>query len=232
MKKYLLLPVCGMLIGLSLTGCQENDRMLYEEKPAVYFSSVTEKDSIIYSFAAGLTDEDVVSVPVRIIGVSTNGDRNISIEVDPVSTAKENVHYKDIPESVVLKAGEVETTIKVNVMNKDLKDGDVSLILNLKSNDDFNLGYSGSLKAKLVITDQLVQPSYWRIPLSLYYGAYSKAKHRLCIQLQGFDFPEQLDYTAISSYMSYGRMVYNYLLQTPIWDEDTQTWITADWSPL
>lgn len=232
MKKYLLLPVCGMLIGLSLTGCQENDRMLYEEKPAVYFSSVTEKDSIIYSFAAGLTDEDVVSVPVRIIGVSTNGDRNISIEVDPVSTAKENVHYKDIPESVVLKAGEVETTIKVNVMNKDLKDGDVSLILNLKSNDDFNLGYSGSLKAKLVITDQLVQPSYWRIPLSLYYGAYSKAKHRLCIQLQGFDFPEKLDYTAISSYMSYGRMVYNYLLQTPIWDEDTQTWITADWSPL
>ncbi len=232
MKKYLLLPVCGLLIGLSLTGCQENDRMLYEEKPAVYFSSVTEKDSIIYSFAAGLTDEDVVSVPVRIIGVSTNGDRNISIEVDPVSTAKENVHYKDIPESVVLKAGEVETAIKVNVMNKDLKGGDVSLILNLKSNDDFDLGYSGSLKAKLVITDQLVQPSYWRIPLSLYYGAYSKAKHRLCIQLQGFDFPEQLDYTAISSYMSYGRMVYNYLLQTPIWDEDTQTWITADWSPL
>ncbi len=232
MKKYLLLHVCGMLIGLSLTGCQENDRVLYEEKPAVYFSSLTEKDSIIYSFAAGLADEDVVSVPVRIIGVSTNTDRNISIEVDPVSTAKENVQYKDIPESVVLKAGEVETAINVNVMNKELKDGDVSLILNLKSNADFDLGYSGSLKAKLVITDQLVQPSYWRIPLSLYYGAYSKAKHRLCIQLQGFDFPEKLDYTAISSYMSYGRMVYNYLLQTPIWDEDTQEWITADWSPL
>ncbi len=232
MNKNIFVPVYGMLVGLSLMGCQENDRMLYEEKPAVYFSSVTDKDSIIYSFAAGLTDEDVVSVPIRIIGVSTTVDRNISIEVDPASTAKENVQYKDLPQSVVLKAGEVETDIKVNVMNKELEDGDVSLILDLRSNDDFDLGYSGSLKAKLVITDQLVQPSYWRIPLSLYYGAYSKAKHRLCIQLQGFDFPEKLDVTAISSYMSYGRMVYNYLLQTPIWDEDTQKWITADWSPL
>ena len=117
-------------------------------------------------------------------------------------------------------------------MNEDLKNGDVKLILNLKSSEDFDLGYTGSLKAKLVITDQLVKPSYWDMPLSLYYGTYSKAKHRLCIQLQGFDFPKEMDYSVVTSYMSYGRIVYNYLVQTPIWDEDTQSWITADWSPL
>ena len=221
-----------MLIGFSLWGCQENERMLYEEKPAVYFSTVTEKDSIFYSFASGLKDEDVVSIPVRIIGASVDKDRSISVEVDPVSTAKEGVHYKNLPKSVVLEAGDIETAVNITVMNEDLKNGDVKLILNLKSSEDFDLGYAGSLKAKLVITDQLVKPSYWDMPLSLYYGAYSKAKHRLCIQLQGFDFPEEMDFTLVTSYMSYGRMVYNYLLQTPIWDEDTQSWITADWSPL
>ena len=113
-----------------------------------------------------------------------------------------------------------------------MEDGDVSLILDIVPNADFDNGYTDRQKAKLVITNQLVQPSYWKMPLSLYYGAYSKAKHRLCIQIQGFDFPEKLDYNQISDYMSYGRMVYNYLLKTPVWDEDTQTWITADWSPM
>lgn len=232
MKKFVLVNVWAILIGCSLLGCQENERMLYVEKPAVYFSSLTEKDSISYSFASGLKDEDVVSIPVRIIGTSVDKDRTIAVEIDPVSTAKEGVHYKDLSKSVVLKAGDVESNVKMTVVNKDLENGDVKLILNLKPSNDFDLGYAGSLKAKLIITDQLVKPSYWDMPLSLYYGAYSKAKHRLCIQLQGFDFPEAMDFAFVSDYMSYGRMVYNYLVKTPIWDEDTQTWVTADWSPL
>ena len=52
------------------------------------------------------------------------------------------------------------------------------------------------------------------------------------IGLQGFDFPEKLEFGMIPAYMSYGRMVYNYLLKNPVWDEETQKWITADWSPL
>lgn len=219
-------------MGLSLLGCQENERVIYSEKGAVYFSSVTEEDSIFYSFASGLKDEDVVSIPIKIIGTSISQDRTISIEVNPESTAKEGVHYKDLSKTTVLKAGDVEAILKVTVQNKELVNGDVKLILNLIPNEDFDLGYAGSLKAKLVITDQLVKPLYWDMPLSLYYGAYSKAKHRLCIQLQGFDFPETMDYSIVSDYMSYGRIVYNYLLKTPVWDEDTQAWITADWSPL
>lgn len=231
MKKILLINVWAILM-LSLLGCQENERVIYSEKGAVYFSSVTEEDSIFYSFASGLKDEDVVSIPIKIIGTSISQDRTISIEVNPESTAKEGVHYKDLSKTTVLKAGDVEAILKVTVQNKELVNGDVKLILNLIPNEDFDLGYAGSLKAKLVITDQLVKPLYWDMPLSLYYGAYSKAKHRLCIQLQGFDFPETMDYSIVSDYMSYGRIVYNYLLKTPVWDEDTQAWITADWSPL
>lgn len=206
--------------------------MIYSDKGAVYFSSVTEEDSIFYSFASGLKDEDIVSIPIKIIGTSISQNRTISIEVNPESTAKEGIHYKDLAKTIVLKAGDVEAILKVTVLNKELTNEDVKLILGLMPNEDFDLGYAGSLKAKLVITDQLVKPLYWDMPLSLYYGAYSRAKHRLCIQLQGFDFPETMDYSIVSDYMSYGRIVYKYLLKTPVWDEDTQAWITADWSPL
>lgn len=215
-----------------LTGCSENERMIYAEKAAVYFSGTTEKDSIFYSFASGLKDEDVVHIPVRIIGTAAMHDRTILWEVDEESTAREGVHYKKLSETVVLKANRVETGIEVTVLNKELQNGDAKLILKLKPNQDFDLGYAGSLKAKLVITGQLVAPSYWEMPLSLYYGSYSKTKHRLCIQIQGFDFPAVFDRSKIGDYMSYGRMVYNALLQNPLWDEETQQWITADWSPF
>lgn len=142
MKKFLLVNVWAILIGCSLLGCQENERVLYAEKPAVYFSSVTEEDSLFYSFASGLTDEDVVSIPVRIIGTSVDKDRSVSIAVDPESTAKKGVHYKDVGESVLLKAGSVETDIQVTVMNKELENGDVKLILDLKPSEDFDLGYA------------------------------------------------------------------------------------------
>ncbi|MGN0280805.1 MAG: DUF4843 domain-containing protein [Prevotella sp.] len=234
MKKIIFLAYAAAVMAMAgmTTACTENDHPLYEEKPRAYFSSLTDADSISYSFASGAKEEDVVNIPLRIIGESTDTDRKVAIEVSPLSTAIEGVHYSDLTKEVTVKAGDVTADVTLKVYDKQLEDGDVTLLLNILSNDDFDKGYGDRLTAKLVITNQLVMPSYWKIPLSLYYGAYSKAKHQLCIQIQGFDFPATLDYNMISDYMSYGRMVYNYLLKTPIWDEDTQTWITADWSPL
>ncbi len=231
-KEYVHALWVSVLSVLGLMSCQENEHMIYGEKAAVYFSTLTENDSLSYSFAAGLTEEDVVSIPVTIIGEQSPEVRKIAFSVDPASTAVEGTHFKNLPAEQLLPAGAVETSIDVTVMDNELENGDVTLILNLETNDDFDLGYKGRRQAKLVITNQLVKPSYWDMPLSLYYGSYSKAKHRLCIQIQGFDFPPAMDFNYIQDFMSYGRMVYNYLLKTPIWDEDTQTWITADWSPL
>ncbi len=215
-----------------ITGCQENEQMMFNEKPSVYFSNITASDSMAYSFASGKVKEDTVIVPVKIIGEAANYDREITFSIDASSTAKEGVQYKAMDKKVVLPAGKVETQIKVVVFDKDLDQSDASLIVGLVPNDNFNLGYGDRLTAKIIITNQLVKPTYWDMPLSFYYGEYSKAKHRLCIQLQGEDFPPTWDRTKVQTYMAYGRMIYNYLLKTPIWDEDTQTWITADWSPL
>ena len=234
MKKILNVIVLSLTLGLLLTGCEENERMLYSAPSAVYFSEMTSEDSLQYSFASGLKEIDTVSIPLMIIGEKVSYPRQIQVEVDASTTAQENVHYKLLSTVIELPAGEVKTAVHVVVMDNDaaLESGSVALVLNLKANEDFVLGFPEQLSARLIITKQLVKPSYWEMPLSLYYGRYSKAKHRLCIQVQGFDFPETFDMDKVGDFISYGRMVYNSLLRNPLWDEETQTYIYADWEPL
>lgn len=228
--------ICSMFAVLAclLAACSENEYDTYVGDTAVYFSETTVEDSLQYSFASGLKTEDVVRIPLRIIGCSTDGDRLAAYEVCEESTAREGLHYKSLPGTVVLPAGKVETTLDVTVMDGDpeLEHKTVELVLALKANEDFTLGFPGNLRVRLLITKQLVKPSYWDMPLSLYYGSYSKVKHQLCIQVQGFDFPDKFDMDMVGQYISYGRMVYNELLKEPRWDEETQTYVTADWIPL
>ena len=61
MKTSILL-ISGLLTLIGLAGCQENERMLYEAKSAVYFNSPVEGDSLSYSFASGEKTEDVVNL--------------------------------------------------------------------------------------------------------------------------------------------------------------------------
>lgn len=226
--------IFSLVVCCIVSSCQENEYSTYSGPSAIYFSEISVEDSLQYSFASGLKSEDVVSIPIKIIGPSSPEDRVIYFMTDARSTAKEGVHYKEFPQHVVLPAGQVETNIEVTVMDNDpeLEDGTVDLILQLLSKGDFVLGFPENRIARLIITKQLIKPSYWSVPLSLYYGNYSKAKHRLCIQIQGFDFPDKFDTDMVGSYISYGRLVYNELLKNPIWDEETQSYITADWFPL
>lgn len=222
------------VLSLGLASCSENETAIYQGNSAVYFSETTADDSLQYSFASGLKSEDVVQIPVRIIGKSANEDRAIAYEVSRESTAKEGIHYKPLPGEARLPPGSVETTIDVTVVDGDseLEKSVVELIIELKANDSFVLGFPENTRVRLLITKQLVKPSYWDFPLSLYYGSYSKTKHQLCIQVQGFDFPDKFDTDMVGQYISYGRLVYNELLKAPRWDEETQTYITADWIPL
>ena len=142
-KEYVHALWVSVLSVLGLMSCQENEHMIYGEKAAVYFSTLTENDSLSYSFAAGLTEEDVVSIPVTIIGEQSPEVRKIAFSVDPASTAVEGTHFKNLPAEQLLPAGAVETSIDVTVMDNELENGDVTLILNLETNDDFDLGKTG-----------------------------------------------------------------------------------------
>lgn len=229
---------CIIILAFMLHGaflsCTENEHNTYIGEDSVYFSEIESSDSIQYSFAAGLKSIDTVSINVRIIGAATDYDRVISYEVLPQSTAIAGINYRKLSGETILPSGKVETSIDVIVTDLDdnLDNGTVSLFIGLIENDDFSIGYRDRQVVKLNITRQLVRPPYWDMPLSLYYGSYSKAKHRLCIQIQGFDFPSRFDDSMIGAYISYGRKVYSSLLTNPLWDEETQKYITADWDPI
>lgn len=232
MKVHPVLCLLPLLLGCF--SCQKNEQMLYEGSEAVYFSETTSQDSIQYSFASNLKQEDVIQIPIMIIGQSENYDRVIKYHVSDESTAVSGLHYNALEGSCVLKAGEVKTSLDVVVTDKDpeLENGTVKLVIDLDKSDLFELGFPDRRQITLIITKKLLKPKYWDMPLSLYYGQYTKAKHRLCIQIQGFDFPDNLDLSMINDYISYGRLVYASLMKNPIWDEETQTEVTADWIPL
>lgn len=232
-KHRTLTALAIMLLG-AFASCSENEHDTYVGEDAVYFSETNSSDSIQYSFATGLKSIDTVRINVRIIGEAKDYDRVISYDVMPQSTAKAGLNYEELSGEVVLPSGMVQTSIDVVVTDLDekLENSTVSLLVRLKVNDEFTTGYRDRLLAKLNITRQLVRPAYWDMPLSLYYGSYSKAKHRLCIQLQGFDFPTKFDDSMIGTYISFGRKVYSSLLSKPLWDEETQKYITADWDPI
>lgn len=71
----------------------------------------------------------------------------------------------------------------------ELDEATVMLELSLKATESLSLGYPDRVNMRLMITNQLVKPAYWDMPLALYFGEYSKVKHQRCILLMGHDFP-------------------------------------------
>lgn len=54
---------------IAFSSCSENDHLVYQEKAKAYFSTLTNEDSLSYSFAAGTVESDKVEIPIMIIGV-------------------------------------------------------------------------------------------------------------------------------------------------------------------
>ena len=119
----------------------------------------------------------------------------------------------------------------------ELDDKIVTLALTLEPDDGLTLAYTDRVHVRILITNQLIRPSYWDMPLSLYFGPYSKAKHQKCIEIMGHDFPlkeeDLMDYNGVSGYsywMRAGRQVCNYYATHTEYDENGD--LIAPWDPF
>ena len=52
-----------------LLGCEENDRMTFVGKPAVYFEDYRYDDTIRYSFNMTPNDKDTLLIDIKLMGV-------------------------------------------------------------------------------------------------------------------------------------------------------------------
>ena len=99
-------------------------------------------------------------------------------------------HYETLQHRFTYEADKSVSSFPVVVMKPgaELDEATVMLELSLKATESLSLGYPDRVNMRLMITNQLVKPAYWDMPLALYFGEYSKVKHQRCILLMGHDF--------------------------------------------
>lgn len=215
MKKFicLMLPLCLGLAGCQEEGgllFNDKARIMLATDNTGRLGEYSY--SFVWS-EAGMV-RDTVYLPVRVMGGPADADRVVALEqiseqnityikdhwgyvVDSVVTERTDKavagkHYVafDDPEYrslLTVPAGAVTSSIGVILLrDASLSEEKVRLRIRLQANDDFKQGESRFLERTITISDMLEQPANWVTRLmNNRLGTYSKAKHRLMIQVVG-----------------------------------------------
>ena len=217
-------------------GCSENERMMWEAKPGIYLSDYkTESDSLVYSFRISGKEVDTIYIEVKLQGAVLDNPKEFLVLIDSGTTAQEGVHYKKLENHYLFPADKSIMTFPVMIQKQgtELDDKMVSLCLRLKETDDLDLALSDQTSVRLIFTNKLIKPYYWAMPLSLYFGVYSQAKHIKCIELLGHDFPlkeEELKELSYPYWMRAGRKVCYYYANHTEYDENNN--LITPWEPF
>lgn len=205
------IPTIKRLCALSgllflLGSCEKHELDTYDHPANVYFHleddadpENSRRDSIVYTFAYDMSKaQDTVFIPVRLSGVRESRERQYRVAVEPdSSTAIAGTHYEALQPSYPLAADSGITFLPLVVYNTaDLEENAVSLILKLRASDDFGIENPSLIRAKVVVSAQLEQPTWW----SMWLGAYSRTKHQLfllvteqtILSMDGLDAPKNL----------------------------------------
>lgn len=231
MKKIVILI---SLLTLGLVSCSENERMIYNDKVALYFGNATSKDSVNFSFTMTKELQAELFVTVKIMGQTATADRAFQLASAPSTTAIEGVHYKKLEDHYIIPANRTIATIPITLLKTgDLDDHTFKLDLVILPNNDFKLGYDDYQLFQIRTTNMLVKPSYWASPLEMYFGVYSKVKHQKCIDIMGHDFELVKDSNpdhSVQYYMRQGRELATYFALNPTLDENGD--LIETWSPF
>lgn len=220
-----------LYIGIFLItciGCKRNEIALYAEKPALYFTNITDQDSVMYSFAGKSLETDTIYIDLKLLGSKLNQDLKYKVQVNPANTsAIESLHFKKLADYYFFPSQVFDSKLPLIIYNKDeeLANRSVRISLDIISTDDIDAGYPNRTTATIVVTNQLIKPNYWDNLLFIYYGPYSKVKHEICIRLQGHDFVETLELAGQPPYsfgywMSQGRVAAKYFTDNVVYDEN------------
>ncbi len=228
MKKYIY--ILSIFTALFYS-CSENDRLEFpDEQSAIYFQLSEEYgkenlDSLSYSFAFNDKVADTVSLQVKIMGNTMPYDRFFKIElIDSLTTAMQEKHYEVLESQYRVPADSIYGQVPVVIYNTDplLKDSTFRMTFRMLASEDYSLGSEERLLAKLLFTNQLIEPSTWDF-LQYFFGPYNRTKHKVFNQLFDTDFPEDINeiYEGYGLWETYGVLTSKYFSDNyPVYDED------------
>ncbi len=158
---------------------------------------------------------DTVNIPLRIMGIASEHDRTVNIQVVADSSTALEQHYTILP--TIVKAGMYTTDVPLLVKRTpELKTNDVRLA----GDRHFSRLYpgvtnsaasassgGGSVRFPVRICDYLIKPNNWDTFIHTYFGTFSQVKYKLVIQVTGrTQFLTSGDDKVTPSEMNYFKM--------------------------
>lgn len=176
------LSVIGLLL-FSIVSCSENDQLQYDinQKDGVYFLASKSTDSIFYNFGFDEITELKVEIPVHLMGLPVNYDREFKISLSNERYVDSTVvpaieQYYEMPNTIVMAADSVSTTIPITLKrHEDLEELRAILTLNLEPTTDLDI--RGHSEFTITFDDKApLTPAWWT---SYDYGNFTKLKGQL-----------------------------------------------------
>lgn len=189
MRRFLTFIGASIALLFSFQGCKEDDKLMFDDSdPKVSFDkrySGSLVDSVNYSFAFQSKNilTDTIQIPLRIIGLPRNIDRQVAISLSVSSTAKEGYHFK--LENAFIPANASDGVLDVIFFRRaGLQDSVLAGELKIVANGDFKPGYDDHgvstvldrLTWRFTLTDKLEKPSIWDSYWKNLFGDYSNTK--------------------------------------------------------
>lgn len=204
--KILAMTVVSSFVTLSCSQMDdivnESDEVIRENSLRhVYFGENTNTtsyvDSMIFSFGLLLEDEQVITIPVSVTGLTPtqNVALNFSI-VDSATTATEGVHFVSVSDtSKYVPAGQFTAQVPMTLRRGNLPDDEdisVKVVLELHSNDYTLADITDRKLYTVYITNYLQEPYIWNgIPYYAYLkeilGEYEPAKYRKLLEYYDYN---------------------------------------------
>lgn len=171
-----------------LAGCSVKDIMIYENDPKVYFElpglgGVGIRDSLVYSFPITQAPEIDLLVRIRLMGQASPIARTILLGVVVEETTAPPNNYS-LPAVIELPANAFMVDLPVTIKRTGLEDRSVTLVLEIKENQNFSVGFERGRKTKLVWGDMFLKPDNW--DSSNYqncWGAFSQVKYGFILKV-------------------------------------------------
>lgn len=202
----------AVVAALIATGCSKEEVSTYDTSRSGLdiwvgtIAAVYESTTYNYSYAY---EEGSVTFYAQISGMPADHDRTFRLE--PFGGDSALMASTIRTEDYVIPAGGIGGTYQVHFNTQKLSnpslftDRDGTINFRVAPNDDFSLGTENHQTFTVVLKNYLAKPDNWdnanypRVPLSKYFGNYSRVKYQFMIEVLGLiDF--EINYNTQTSY--------------------------------